>query len=139
MVDLSNLQPTEHERGDHSIAGTRRLDSLPVRAASSLSSYTTPRDTNRALEEGISIMVFSQSKAQGTQSLFADLAQVPFWLLENIKKMTTDIEVKAKSVTEWRTAIAEGFKLMDQLRTHKGGIATCNLDVRTLTFRPPES
>lgn len=93
----------------------------------------------RALEEGISIMVFSQSKAQGTQSLFADLAQVPFWLLENIKKMTTDIEVKAKSVTEWRTAIAEGFKLMDQLRTHKGGIATCNLDVRTLTFRPPES
>jgi len=47
MVDLSNLQPTEHERGDHSIAGTRRLDSLPVRAASSLSSYTTPRDTNQ--------------------------------------------------------------------------------------------
>jgi hypothetical protein len=46
MVGVSNLQPTEHGRGDHPLAGARRSDSLPVRAALPLNSYTTSRDTN---------------------------------------------------------------------------------------------
>jgi hypothetical protein len=74
----------------------------------------------RALEEGISIMVFSQSQpdAEGP-SLFTDRAQIPFWLLESIKKMTPSLEVSVRNVNEWRRAIAAGYAVFDQLRKHR--------------------
>ncbi len=92
----------------------------------------------RALEEGISVLVFSQSPPPKTgASLFADRAQVPFWLLESIKKMTGSVEVRAKTVGEWQDAITEGYQIFDKLRLHKGGTVVCDLDAGTLTFELP--
>ena len=88
------------------------------------------------LEEGISILVFSQSQPpEHGPTLFSERGNVPFWILENIKKMTINLEVGARSVGQWRRAIGEGFKVFDQLRANAGGIVTCNLETKTLTYR----
>jgi NTP pyrophosphatase (non-canonical NTP hydrolase) len=93
----------------------------------------------RALEEGISILVFSQSPPPTSgASLFTDRSQIPFWLLENIKKMTPSLEVRARSVSEWQTSISEGFRIFDQLRANRGGKVVCTLDSRSLTYVKPE-
>lgn len=90
----------------------------------------------RALEEGISILVFSQSPPpKEGQSLFVDRSQIPFWLLEGIKKMTANLEVRARSVEDWRDAIAMGFRIFDLLRAAKGGEVVCDLDKRALRFK----
>ncbi len=89
----------------------------------------------RALEEGISILVFSQSiPPRDAPSLFSDRTQIPFWLLEGIKKMTVNHEVSAKSVEDWREAISAGFRIFDELRFKKGGEIACDLDAKTLKF-----
>lgn len=91
----------------------------------------------RALEEGISIMLFSQSSTpdQRAASLFSDRGQIHFWLLEVIKKMTVDLEVRTRSVIEWSSAIAAGFQVFDQFRQNGGGTVLCDLDTKRLTVR----
>jgi NTP pyrophosphatase (non-canonical NTP hydrolase) len=90
----------------------------------------------RALEEGISILVFSQSPPQkNSTSLFSDRSQIPFWLLESIKKMTPSLEVSAKSVGDWQDAISIGFRIFDLLRLNRGGTAMCDLDTKIITYK----
>lgn len=87
------------------------------------------------LEEGISILVFSQSPPdQNGRCLFSDPANVPFWLLENIKKMTRDIEVSSRSVDDWRAAISQGFKAFEALRANRGGVIKCDLIRKTIEW-----
>jgi len=90
----------------------------------------------RVLEEGISIFIFSQSQQLNCQpSSFSDQSLIPFSLLENIKKMTTTLEVKARSVMEWSEAIASGYQIFDELRKNGKGVVRCDLAKREMTFR----
>lgn len=90
----------------------------------------------RVLEEGISILVFSQSQPPANgPSLFCERGNIPFWILENIKKMTVDLEVSCRSVGQWRTAIAAGFKVFDELRANHGGVVVCDRKQKKLSYR----
>lgn len=85
------------------------------------------------LEEGISILVFSQSPPDASGNcLFSDSGSIPFWILENIKKMTRDLEVSSRSVDDWRRAISRGFGVFEELRRQGGGRVVCDLKARTI-------
>jgi NTP pyrophosphatase (non-canonical NTP hydrolase) len=87
------------------------------------------------LEEGITALVFSQSDQSGGVSLFADSDTIPFALINTIKRMTSGLEVRARSVTMWRNAISTGFEMFDLLSTHEGGEVQFDMKKKSLKFK----
>ncbi len=73
----------------------------------------------RAIEEGISALVFNHAKQHNfyehTQTIDGDLLSV-------IKTMISAHEVKEVPVWQWEKAILEGFKLFRQVKANEGGI-----------------
>lgn len=89
----------------------------------------------RIVEEAVAAMLFAEHKKSGIG--FEDRDQIPFSILEIVKRMTSDFEVKTRTINEWRVAIADGFRMFRLLRKYKGGIVTANLERGALTFRKP--
>jgi hypothetical protein len=88
------------------------------------------------LEEGIAAIVFNQSEqtAAGV-SLFSDRANIPFTILQALKTVTKRVEVSSRSISDWRDAIAMGFRTFDHLVTNGGGVVSCDLTKRRMTYR----
>ncbi len=104
------------------------------------------------LEEAISLLVFGQSIVGSDEdimpllpvenfrpSLFSHRGNVPFAMIQDIKKLTKGVEVKVKSVSQWKDAIAEGYQLFDKLREFGGGYIDCDLTARSMSFRELEA
>ncbi|MGQ0589823.1 MAG: MazG nucleotide pyrophosphohydrolase domain-containing protein [Sphingosinicella sp.] len=87
------------------------------------------------LEEGISAIVFNQSEqtAEGV-SLFSDRGNIPFTILQALKTVTRGVEVSSRSISDWRDAISMGFQVFDQLVRNGGGIVSCDLRARSLSY-----
>lgn len=88
------------------------------------------------LEEGISAMIFNQcdQTAEGV-SFFTDRRNIPFNLLHALKTVTRGVEVGSRSISDWRDAIALGFRTFDHLIRNDGGVVTCDLTKRTMQYR----
>ena len=88
------------------------------------------------LEEGISAIVFNQSEQTGDGvSLFSDRSNIPFTILQALKTVTRGVEVSSRSISDWRDAISMGFRSFDHLVKNGGGIVSCDLTKRRMTYR----
>ncbi len=88
------------------------------------------------IEEGIATWIFDHAKKhdyyEGIQA-----GQLNYGLLKQIQGMVRDYEVERCKLWQWELAILEGFKMFRQLRAHRGGSVTVNMNEGTLIFHKP--
>jgi NTP pyrophosphatase (non-canonical NTP hydrolase) len=87
-----------------------------------------------AIEEGLTAYVFTMA---AQHSFFANLEHVPPSVLKTCAKMTAHLEVAARSVTDWHTAILAGYSVFRHVVENRGGVLTADLERRTLTYDGP--
>ena len=83
------------------------------------------------VEESISAIVYELSKAHNG---FKDLDYVDSTVLEMIKRIVQNFEVKSMGTALWQKAILDGYKAFRELRKHNGGKVYLNLNKRTIKF-----
>ncbi len=83
-------------------------------------------------EESISLMIFNQAKKT---SFFLDAGRVSSALLTQIKEMTSDFEVAARSKKEWENTILKAYELFRELTKHDGGVIHYDMIQQTATFQ----
>jgi len=86
-----------------------------------------------AMEEAISAFIFAEQAKYGG---FHIAENIPYQTLEIIKRVTASLEVGARTIPDWRAAIAGGFKMFDKLKKHRGGCVVADLKNRKMIFRP---
>jgi hypothetical protein len=87
-----------------------------------------------AIEEGLTAYVFTIA---GEHSFFSTLAHVPPSVLKTCAKMSSHLEVSARSSADWHAAILTGYAAFRDVVSHHGGILTADLEARTLTYEGP--
>jgi hypothetical protein len=55
-------------------------------------------------------------------------------LLKAVRELVTGYEVAQRPLWQWEHAILEGFRIFRELREHRNGIVTINLNQRTINF-----
>jgi NTP pyrophosphatase (non-canonical NTP hydrolase) len=92
-------------------------------------------DGGRAIvtEEGLATIIFEY--AQNHERLESSAA-VDGELLKLVKTATSHLEVSACSEGEWEAAFLKGFQVWRDLVRHEGGVIECDLDNRSVMFRP---
>lgn len=74
-------------------------------------------------EECISLMIFCNAKQN---NYYQDATYVDSYLLNTIKNMTAQFEVKDKTTDDWQQAILKSYEMFRLLNEHGGG--TINFD-----------
>jgi NTP pyrophosphatase (non-canonical NTP hydrolase) len=87
-----------------------------------------------AIEEGLTAYVFTMA---GEHSFFSTLAHVPPSVLKTCAKMSSHLEVAARSPADWHAAILAGYRAFREVVDHRGGVLTADLEARTLTYEAP--
>lgn len=87
-----------------------------------------------AIEEGLTAYVFTMA---GDHSRFSTLAHVPPSVLKTCAKMSSHLEVSARSPADWHAAILAGYRAFREVVDHRGGVLTADLEARTLTYEAP--
>lgn len=88
----------------------------------------------KVVDEGISALVFDYAHAHDWLESVPDL---DYQLLRTIKGMTSRLEVKARSMSEWQTAILLGFKVWRDVLANNGGRFRVDMDEQTMVFVGP--
>jgi len=90
-------------------------------------------DGGRAIviEEGIVALVFNHAR---TLRFFEGSDGVEPHLIATILGLVSPLEVASASASQWELAILEGFRVWRQVRKHRGGLISCDLDARTVRF-----
>ncbi|WP_206500699.1 nucleoside triphosphate pyrophosphohydrolase family protein [Xanthomonas vasicola] len=87
------------------------------------------------IEEGIATWIFNHAKRfsfyEGVQA-----GKLDYSLLKQIQSMVEGYEVSRCKLWQWELAILNGFEVFRQLRQHRGGIVTVDMDDHKLLFRP---
>jgi hypothetical protein len=87
----------------------------------------------RIVEEAVAALLFAEQKTAGLS--FENENDIPYSTLEIVKRITNDFEVRTRTIKEWRSAIADGFRMFRLLRENRGGFVTANLTTGRMTFR----
>ncbi|MGH2706339.1 MAG: MazG nucleotide pyrophosphohydrolase domain-containing protein [Actinomycetota bacterium] len=87
-----------------------------------------------AIEEGLTAYVFTVA---AEHSFFTSLAHVPPSVLKTCMKMTSHLEVAARSAADWHATILAGYEVFRQVVANRGGVLTAHLEDRTLTYARP--
>lgn len=74
-------------------------------------------------EECISLMIFCNAKQN---NFYKDTTFIDNYLLDTIKNMTRQFEVKSRTTDEWQQAILKSYEMFRLLNEHGGG--TVNFD-----------
>jgi len=85
------------------------------------------------IEELISQLVHSYAREH---SYFENIQHIDNDLILSIQKLVSGLEVKSRSISDWKIAIFEGYKIFRQLRDNKGGIVEIDLENRRIEFKP---
>lgn len=85
----------------------------------------------RSIEEGLSAILFEEASQQG----FFEHVPVSDETLRVILQSVRRLEVKDKTVEEWRTAISQGFLAFRYLVAHQGGEILFDRKNRAMSFR----
>ena len=83
------------------------------------------------IEEAISAMVYEHAK---DHNFYQDITVVDFDILNTIKGMVRNFEVKNISSSLWEKALIEGYAVYRQLKANNGGKVELNLKERTIKF-----
>jgi len=83
------------------------------------------------IEEGISTWIFNYGARHG---YFKDFQSVDYTLLKAVREFVKGYEVEERPLWQWEYAILEGFRIFRELKTHRGGIVTADLNTHTITF-----
>lgn len=87
-----------------------------------------------ALEEGVSAAIFSQAKRH---RYFRETDAVDYGLLASISSMTASLEVRSKTLYDWKQAVVSGSRAFIQLYEARGGTLLVDAVQQTLVFRAP--
>jgi NTP pyrophosphatase (non-canonical NTP hydrolase) len=87
------------------------------------------------IEEGISTWIFNYGLRQGS---FLDVKSLDYTLLKAVCEQVKGYEVDKRPLWQWEHAILEGFRVFRELRTHRSGIVTADLEVHTIKFEALE-
>jgi len=85
----------------------------------------------KAIEEGISALVFGYAKDHG---FLEGIDTLDYQLLRTIKNMTSHLEVSQRSLGEWEKAILDGYSVWRQLEKNRGGEVVVDLDARSIIY-----
>lgn len=87
------------------------------------------------IEEGIATWIFNHAKRL---NFYQDivLGKLDYSVLKQIQSMVEGYEVSACKLWQWELAILKGFEVFRQLRQHRGGIVTVDMEAHSLSFRP---
>ena len=85
------------------------------------------------IEEGISTWIFNH----GVRNLdFRAATSLDYGLLKAIRELVRGYEVEARPLWQWERAVLEGFRIFRELRHHRGGAVTIDLERRAIEFEP---
>jgi hypothetical protein len=87
------------------------------------------------IEEGISTWIFNHG---GRHADFRNVATLDYGLLKAVHELVRGYEVDARPLWQWERAILEGFRIFRELRHHRGGAVTIDLELRTIKFESPK-
>ena len=82
-----------------------------------------------ALEEGLTALVFRV--AEGSQ-FFSGARHVDTWLLDAVRRIVSQLEVRVRTANEWEIAILTGYEVWRQVKENGGGLVRCDLDLGTV-------
>jgi len=87
------------------------------------------------IEEGIATWIFNHAIGH---KMFVDgtPGRLEYRMLKQVRDMISGYEVAKCPLWQWERAILDGFRVFRELFDNGGGIATVDLNDRTLTFRP---
>jgi NTP pyrophosphatase (non-canonical NTP hydrolase) len=88
----------------------------------------------KAIEEGISALVFSYAQAHAR---LQGVTTLDYHLLRTIRGMTCDLEVAACTSRDWERAILACYEIWREIETRGGGTLVLDLDRRSLEFDHP--
>lgn len=83
------------------------------------------------IEEAISAMVYTQAK---DHNYFKEIAVIDFDLLNTIKGMVRNLEVKNISSSLWERALIDGYSIYRELKANNGGKVYINITKRTIKY-----
>jgi NTP pyrophosphatase (non-canonical NTP hydrolase) len=83
------------------------------------------------IEEGISTWIFNY----GIRHRYLEnFESIDYTLLKAVQEFVKGYEVEELPLWQWEHAILEGFRIFRELKTHRNGIVTANLQTHTITF-----
>lgn len=83
------------------------------------------------IEEGISTWIFNYGIRHG---YFKNFQSIDYALLKAVREFVKGYEVEERPLWQWEYAILEGFRIFRELKTHRSGIVTADLNMHTITF-----
>lgn len=83
------------------------------------------------IEEGISTWIFNHGLRHGC---FEHAKSLDYGLLKAVRELVTGYEVEQRPLWQWEYAILEGFRVFRELRTHRNGVVSIDLEARTIGF-----
>ncbi|MGR3591831.1 MAG: nucleoside triphosphate pyrophosphohydrolase family protein [Limimaricola soesokkakensis] len=83
------------------------------------------------IEEGISTWIFNHGLRHDA---FQNVKSLDYALLKAVRELVTGYEVAQRPLWQWEHAILEGFRVFRELREHRNGIVTIDLNQRAITF-----
>jgi len=86
----------------------------------------------KAIEEGISAMVFAYSK---DNSFLEGVGAVDREILVTIHKMTSGLEVRERTMRDWESAILQCFEVWRKMISNGGGILTGDSTSRRVEYK----
>lgn len=87
------------------------------------------------IEEGVSTWVFNHGERH---HFFRNASAIDYNLLKAIRELVRGYEVDNRPMWQWEIAVLEGFRVFRELREHRGGLVTADLNAHTLTFQALE-
>lgn len=83
------------------------------------------------IEEGVATWIFNHA---APLNFYENLSTVDYGLLKAVRELVRGYEVDRMPLWLWEEAILDGYEVFRQLRKHRRGIVTANLEQRTITF-----
>lgn len=67
-------------------------------------------------------------------AFFRNVSTLDYGLLKTVHEFVRGYEVEARPLWQWERAILEGFRIFRELKEHRCGAVTVDLDRRAITF-----
>lgn len=83
------------------------------------------------IEEGISTWIFNHGLRHDA---FRHVKSLDYTLLKAVRELVKGYEVAQRPLWQWEHAILEGFRIFRELREHRNGVVTIDLNQRSITF-----
>lgn len=87
----------------------------------------------RIIEEGITTWIFNHGMRN---AYFRNVSTLDYGLLKTVHEFVRGYEVEARPLWQWERAILEGFRIFSELKQHRAGAVTIDLDNRMIEFEP---